>query len=192
VNQSEGCDSYNEMVLKADKDIADAFDPSITSDVLVCFRPHEDVFFLISYHVPYEADYRPSTTLKTKLEANTYLAFSRYKDGVLEDSSFSYGSWTKYANLPTILPSFRATSNNGSSASIDSSEVSFNTEFKNLNGTNTSYNIQIRLSTLRFSENYTAQLSAPGKPMKSPPTTATPTESRITYNGYCGHFKPGA
>ncbi len=188
-NQSQGCDSYNEMVVKADKDITDTF--QLSSDVLVCFRPQEDTFFIFSYSVPDDDQYHHSTTVKNKLEADAFLSFSRYKDGVLDDSNSFFGTWTKFVNLSTFPASFRAKNNDGSYGSIDGSEVSYNSEFKNLNNTKTSYNIQIRLSTLRFSETFTAEDAAPAKSAKSPAPAAAPTQSRLGYGGYCAHFRSG-
>jgi hypothetical protein len=187
-NQSQGCDSYNEMVVKADKDITDTFQSS--SDVLVCFRPQEDTFLIVSYSVPDDDQYHPSSTVKNKLEAEDFLSFSRYKDGILDDSNSFFGTLVKFVNLTTFPASFRAKNNDGSSGSIDSSEVSYNSEFKNLNNTKTSYNIQIRLSTLRFSETYTAEDAVPPKAAKSPTPAAAPPQSRIGYTGYCAQFKP--
>lgn len=187
-NQSQGCDSYNEMVVKADKDITDTF--QLSSDVLVCFRPQEDAFFIVSYSVPTDSEYSHSTTVKNKLEAYAFLSFSRYKDGVLDDSNSFFSTWVKFVNLTAFPASFKAKNKDGSTGSIDSSEVSYNSEFENLNSTKTSYNIQIRLSTLRFSETFTAEDAAPPKPAKSPAPAATPTQSRVSYTGYCAQFKP--
>jgi hypothetical protein len=75
-NQSQGCDSYNEMVIKADKDITGLFQFTATTDVLVCFRPAEDVFFIISYRAPRDTEYHPSKT-PSILEAPSFLSYNR-------------------------------------------------------------------------------------------------------------------
>lgn len=187
-NQSQGCESYNEMVVKGDKDITGAFQSSSASDVLVCFRPAEDVFFVISYKVPDDAEYHRANTPNI-FEAVEFLFYSRYKDGVLDTSGLSYGAWTK---IPNIAVSFSAKDKDGSYASINSSEVSYGSSFLNLNNTKTLYTVQIRLSTLRFSETYTFQEAPPPKPAKSPAPPTPPSQNRIEYTGYCAAFKPRA
>jgi len=187
-SKSQGCQSYNEMVTKGDKDLVNLFNASTPNDVVVCFRPDEDLFFIISYNVPSDTEYRPNAA-KNELQVFSFLSYSRYKDGVLDTAGYSFGKWSKIPNFN--IPATFAGQGKDNAASISDSEASYSSTFQNLSNTKTNYSVQVRLSTLRFSESYTFQETLPPtKPGKAPAPAPPPTSNRIGYSGYCAHFPP--
>jgi hypothetical protein len=183
--QSEGCKSYNEMISKGDKDLASALKGDVHA--FVCFRPGEDAFVLVSFSDPAESAFTPDSP-KAPPRAYGYLTYVRIKSGVTDDVETPIGRWTRW---PEVGPSaFFSTPNNvNPTATISDTEIDYNHSYKNLAGTTTQYSLQIRRSTLRFTETYT--FPEPATPAKSKqPQTATHSENQSTTTGYCTEFQP--
>jgi hypothetical protein len=175
---SAGCASFNEMVAKMDKDILSTLNGN---EAFVCFRPDEDVFFVISFQVPDDSEYSP-ITLGSR-EAAGVIGYDRFKDGVSEDTDIVFGKWKKLRST-AATPYFASDPKSQSYAAINDTEVSYHASFQNLQNTKTAYDFQIRRSTLRFSETYTFPAERdPKKP------ASAPTSDRAEYTGYCTEFK---
>ena len=177
---SEGCTSYNEMVAKQDKDLMGALKNGTT---LVCFRPGEDVFFLISHNRPGDGDFSKSPNPNT-LHAFGFLAYDRYKDGVLDYDAWLIGDWTKSKLLDVPASFVAADKGTNANAIVTETEIAYSYTFENLSHTKTNYSVQVRESTLRFSETYTF----PDLPTPNTPRAATPSETQANYTGHCAEF----
>jgi hypothetical protein len=175
---SAGCDSYNQMVVKQDKDVLSNF--AAGGEGLVCFRPDEDFFSVVSYESP--GSLRPTSGQNPSLlQSNGSGGYESFKEGVLHDNDFVSGKWTEVKGMDTSLV-FRG---NGfdpktpTSLDVTDTEVDYSTTFENLDNTKTTYTLQIRLSTLRFSESYTYPDSQ----------SKTARAEEVGYSGYCAQFK---
>lgn len=184
---SPGCKSYNEMIAKKDKDVLGALSGSGAGTVYVCFRrdsfdENHDVFFIASASAP---DNLVPTAPKSSFSSTPgYFSYQRFKDGEEDDQEFLLGKWTKFG---TMDPTFIAQNNPpDTSATADEGQIAYTNSFKNLAGTTTAYNMQIRRSTLRFSESYTfPQMAAQNR--KTAATAASP-QMRSDITGYCADF----
>jgi hypothetical protein len=169
------CRSFNEMVTKKDKDLVSTLASGYT---FVCFRSQEDTFVLISYSRPASVLFKKHPTLEY-FQREGIVFYDRYKDGVRDDSQMSAGEWAKF-DLASENASFgpqEKSAPNAPQSTINDAEVGFAYSFSNIAGTKTDYQIQIRRSTLRFVETY----SAPDDPKKG-------TFSKTTATGYCAEF----
>src|SRR5947209_17377497 len=72
---SPGCKSYNEMVVANDKDLLSWLKENSS---FVCFRPEEDVFFLLGYSNSSYAEFQQVGSVYEEM-ATVY--YSRYKNG---------------------------------------------------------------------------------------------------------------
>ena len=182
---SAGCPSYNEMITKGDKDL---FGLINGSHVFACFKPDEDVFFIASLIEPYPGEYTSrSPASPNNLQSTGIFSYARFKNGVQEDAKILTGLWRKTKLLNDASFSAKDDQNSTHAAASDT-EVSYDSFVRSLNNTRTVYALQIRRSTLRFSETYTTSDVPPeNKPSKlpAPPQTKTQTESA---SGYCAEF----
>jgi hypothetical protein len=180
---SEGCKSYNEMVAKNDSDVMSSIKSA--SIAYVCFVPDDDEFLITTFGRPEEASYTPKTMNLNILEASDLFSYSDFKNGVIERADATFGKWTKIKNF-SMNPSFEGKSGSETNVSISDAEVYYETRFQNLNGTTTTYTLQIRRSTLRFSESFKwPQLAEDRKGTKAP----TKAADQFTINGYCTEFQ---
>lgn len=181
---SEGCKSYNEMIVKKDKELMEFIENE--SDVYVCFRPGEDVFLFLGFKTPGDAKFRMGSS--GYLEANGQTVYFRYSGGVMEDSKIGNGVWTKFAVKGG--PAFFTREGSEVRSSISDSEFSVAYTFPNLSHKTTNYSVSVRRSTLRFSEQYTfPQPPATSKRgIKQEPSSET--DNRLSYSGYCAQIKP--
>ena len=183
---SAGCQSYNEMLTKGDKDL---FGLVNGSHVFACFKPDEDVFFVVSLIEPYASEYTaPSRTAADNLQSTGIVSYARFKNGVQEDANTLTGLWRKFK--VTNVTTFSAKDDqNTTRAAANDTEISFDHSFRSSNNTRTVYALQIRRSTLRFSETYTASEIPPAsKPGKTPTQPQTKAPNQIASGGYCAEF----
>jgi hypothetical protein len=183
---SEGCKSYNEMIVKKDKELMEFIENEST--VYVCFRPEQDVFLFLGFSTPGEAQFKMGAS--GHLESSGQSLYFRYSDGVLEDSKVGNGVWTKFTTKNG--PVFFTPEGSEVQSSISDSELSVSYTFPNLTHKRTNYSVTLRRSTLRFSEQYTfPQLPVPSrKGVKEVPPSET--DNRLAYTGYCAQIKPSA
>lgn len=183
---SEGCTSYNEMIVKKDQELMEFIDSM--DDVYVCFRPVQDVFLFFGFKTPGDAKLKMGSG--GYLEANGQMVYFRYADGVLEDSKIGNGKWTKFSSKGG--PVFFTHEDGEVKSSIGDSEFSVSYTFPNLTHKTTNYGVSVRRSTLRFSEQYTFPQSPviTKKGVKQEPTSET--DDRLSYTGYCAKVKPSA
>jgi hypothetical protein len=168
-----GCKSYNEMVEANDKDILDYLKEG---SALACFRENEDVFTLIAFDEPGHELY--TKDLKSGLLKTFGLVFYlRFSNGLSDDFRMSPGTWTLSPNSELSAASFDANQGTPVQASVESSEVSVYYSYQNLAKTTTKYGIQIRRSTLRFTETW-----------QYPDDEKQKGESRTTNTGHCAAF----
>lgn len=183
---SLGCNSYNEMIRSNDSDVISALKTS--ADAYVCFNQEGDEFFIVSFDEPIDSTYAPVSNNRSLLQSPGAFSYSKYKDGVQNDSGFLFGKWSKVKGL-SLAPSFVA-NDTGSQrdASVTENEISCENTFKNLNGTTTTFNLQIRRSTLRFNQTYT--FPQPGPARKTAVGTTQPqSHDQVAEDGHCAEFK---
>jgi hypothetical protein len=159
---TQSCRSFNEMIEGHDKTVLQ----STSDDSYACFRPGDDVFFLISFH--------QATSEKGGFPLVGYHLF---KKGVLDDSRVAYGNWTRQSDgssdfEETQPPPSKQLAFNAHS-SITESTVTFSYSFENMAGKKIEYSVKIRRSTLRFVETYQW------------PNQRGKGEEPNTYSGYC-------
>jgi hypothetical protein len=177
---SLGCTSFKEMVEKNDFDILLALKNS--TNTYVCFIPNEDEFLVAAFGLPADSDFNPGT-VRGMLVAPDIFSYYRFKNGVEDSSDTVFGNWTK---VKGFKPSFRSDKDiKTSHASVDDSEVVYDRTYANLNGTETTYTVRIRRSTLRFNESY----DAPETPVPTKGAPNTKPVRRYSDNGYCAEFK---
>lgn len=185
---SAGCPSYNEMIVKGDKDL---FGLINGSHVFACFKPDEDVFFIASLIEPYPGEYTArSPASANNLQSTGIFSYARFKNGVQEDANTVTGLWrkTKLLNDATFSASAKDDQNSAHAGANDS-EISYDTSFRSLNNTRTVYALQIRRSTLRFSETYTtSDVSPENKPGKLPAQPQMKAQAESGASGYCAEF----
>jgi hypothetical protein len=162
---TQSCRSFNEMIEGHDMTVLQ----STSDDSYACFRPGDDVFFLISFH--------QATSEKG---AFPLVGYHLFKKGVLDDSRVAYGKWTKQSDgsfdfEETKPPPSKQLVFNAHS-SITESNVTFSYSFENPTGKKTEYSVKIQRSTLRFVETYQW------------PNQRGKGEEPNTYSGYCASY----
>lgn len=172
---SPGCASYNQSIVKQDKDVMSTLKENDIK--LVCFRPGKDFFAIIAYNNPFIL--APDPKNSNVSDAYGFGTYSSYKNGVRSSSEVFSGEWSNLKGDRT--PTFHGNGvlNPHSRLTVTDAEVDYYTDYRNLKNTTTSYTVQVRLSTLRYGETFSAA--------KSQAKTATRTQ--ISYSGYCAEFK---
>jgi hypothetical protein len=175
LENAKGCDSYNEMFIAKDKDLLDSFD---YDEAYVCFPEYFDEFFVVAFSQPAPRDFQPlAKGVKGPPLFPGYVIFKSYRAGVSDDLRSVTGDWQKW-NEKTIV--FDGKNKNASSTVLDS-EVSVDISFANVAGGTTSHDIQVRRSTLRFTDKM--QWDNPPKTPKSDPDKGSTSQS-----GHCKLF----
>ena len=176
--------SFNEMVIKGDKDILSYLDTN--NYVYTCFRPAEDVFIILSYHEPFDFQYKKDAE---GLSASGFIKYVRFSEGLVEDFRVSRGTWFKIAADDTDI-AFSAKDATGKTnvVFIDQSQISFDYTYTNTQRNKVMYSYQIRRSTLRFLESFTWEEPAIPKTAKTPAQPAS--QGTSSNSGYCAEFKP--
>jgi hypothetical protein len=162
---TQSCQSYNELIRSDDKHLREI----LSTNSYVCFRPEEDVFLVIAFHQPLPNE-----------SYGDMIAYERFKNGLSDDFQLAYGTWKRDANgLPALNdskpPADKAALVSGS-ALITNDQLRFDYSFKNLAANTTDYSIELRRSTLRFSEHF-----------ESPETKGKGTVT-LEHSGYCVSF----
>jgi len=183
---SAGCQSYNEMLAKGDKDLLGLINGS---HVFACFKPDEDVFFVVSLIEPYPSEYTArSGASPNNLQSTGSFSYARFKNGVQDDVNTLSGLWRKF-KLTNVTTFSAKDEQNTAHAAANDTEISFDNSLRGSNNTRTVYALQIRRSTLRFSETYTASdVSPDNKPSKTLAQPPTKTQTQVGSGGYCAEF----
>jgi hypothetical protein len=178
--RSPACYSYDEMVVKGDKDLVGSIRSS--DNAFVCFREGEDTFLLLTFHIPDKIAFTPSG-IKGYKQSSGVVAYSTYKQGVMDDFRLASGMWLR-SDDDSEAPTFSSYKKDEDQALFSDSEVGFYFKFTNLNHNQTDYALKIRRSTLRFNETFTwPETKGDGK--KQVPES----EGRDTNQGHCVEFK---
>ena len=178
---SAGCGSYNQMINKGDKDLMETFKENFHS--LVCFRPNEDTFIVLSFADPLRDAFAPVPSKPGISKTTGFLNYERFKDGVADETEMAFGDWTKLKVVDSI-PFFNTANSANPNATLSDTELDYTYSYKNLAGTTTRYVLQLRRSTLRFNESFTY-----AEPSGKQPTKRTPSQNQITVSGYCTEFQ---
>lgn len=179
---SAGCSSYDQMVSKGDKDLAENFKDNLHS--FVCFRPNEDTFIVLSFPDPVKESFAPVPSKPGITKTTGFFEYERFKDGVSEESEIALGDWTKL-KITDSVPFFSTANTADPNATLSETELDYTHSFKNLAGTTTRYVLQLRRSTLRFNETFTYAEASPKQSTKQ-----TPSQNQVTVSGYCTEFQP--
>jgi hypothetical protein len=115
-------------------------------------------------------DFKQET--KYVAEGATLVFYSRFKNGVADESRFVSGSWKKIT-FGEPDHSFHTQKDSAATVSITSTEILVAYDYENLNGTKTTYALAIRRSTKRFPELFEAPDSDAAKD-KNKPTNPNP------------------
>ena len=149
VDSSPGCNSFNEMVLKKDKELLDALNG--VDITYACFEKSRDSFVMIAVQPAEEYRYQ-KTRAPSLVTQSGWMFFQRYNDGVSEGLRLIVGAWTKGPAVPEYFSA--DSSNKEATASFTEDEVTVGFSYENLGKTKTDYTMSIRRSTLRFLETY--------------------------------------
>jgi len=106
-----------------------------------------------------------------------YIIFKSYRRGVSDDLKSITGNWQKW-NEDTIA--FQGKNKNASATVLDA-EVSVDISFENIAGGTTDHSVQVRRSTLRFTDKM--QWDNPPKTPKGEPDKGSTTQT-----GHCKAF----
>ncbi len=176
---SQGCQSYNQMVDKQDSDVMSTLK---TGETYVCFRPNADYFMVVNYSDPVLL--KPLTSNPTVLRGVGVGTYSSFKEGILDSIEALGGQWTQLKSLgtPPVFSGKGLERGSPTTLTVSDTEVDYSTSYENIGKTKTVYTLQIRRSTLRFSETYIFPTSQS--------KTATSTESG--FSGYCAEFRPAS
>jgi hypothetical protein len=175
LENAKGCNSYNEMFVAKDKDLLESFD---YDEAYVCFPEYFDDFFIIAFSQPLPRDFQALVKgIKAPLLFPGYIVFKSYRSGVSDDTKNVIGNWQRW-NEDTIA--FEGKNKNASATVVDS-EISIDISFKNVAGGTTDHDIQVRRSTLRFTDKM--QWDDPPKTPKSEPDKGSTSQS-----GHCKLF----
>jgi hypothetical protein len=153
--------------------------------VFVCFRPQEDVFFIISYNPPFFADEKS----KTIQRQNGWVSYEVFKEGSTESSHLVFGEWQRDPSGAIYFG--KGTKVAGTdSVRVSDSEVSFSFDFENLAHRKTAYSAQIKRSNKRFLETYAWDIPKERK-TKVGSTSPRPSdaESGSHHSGYCAVYE---
>jgi hypothetical protein len=101
VESSPGCQSFNEMVTKKDKDLMSYI--AGVYDAYVCFRKDEDNFVVIVILRPYDSAYRKLPASPRVVEQDGHIFFQRYKDGLTDDTRVMDGKWRKASAIGGVF-----------------------------------------------------------------------------------------
>jgi hypothetical protein len=143
------CKTFKEMVEAKDQDVV----TEISRRSMVCFRPDEDVFAVVSLGIPSSFDAPQAGTQMAKGDVFYHL----YSDGNHRESRMVQGQWTKMASDRVEDASFHGKSG-GTEISFTPSSLSVSYSFQNMSGDTTDYVMEVRVSTLRFVQNWTYTL----------------------------------
>lgn len=183
--QSDGCKSYDQMVSSNDKDVL--ADLGLNQNAFVCFRPNEDTFFIISFDQPPDFEFKAINTGTTVLAASGLLGYDRYKNGVNDDEHLIIGKWSEIKGIPSTLTFASRNTPPSTSASISDTEIDYGQSFLNLNNTTTQYAFQLRRSTLRFNETFSAP--EPAQAGTKQTKLQSHSQDEFTVTGYCAKFQ---
>jgi hypothetical protein len=174
------------MVAKGDKDLLGLINGS---HVFACFKPDEDVFFIVSLVEPYPSEYTArSRASANELQSTGIFSYARFKNGVQDDANTLTGLW-KEVKLTRVATFSAKDEQSATHAAANDTEISYANSVRSPDNTYTVYALQIRRSTLRFSETYTASEAPPeGKPNKPPTHPQPKPQTRTGSNGYCAEF----
>lgn len=167
---SPGCKSYDEMLEGKDQDVLAVLQGGNT---LVCFNETADKFVLIYFAKPPETEY-VKTANNMFPSTSGFVSYASFSQGLRDTSHISFGKWRRIL----LETDFESDPNSNVRASVDDAEIAFSYSFTNLSETKTNYSIQIRRSTLRFTENY-----------QFPQTSKQKGQDRVTETGHCAEFK---
>jgi hypothetical protein len=163
------------MIAKNDKDILSSLDQAHPG--YVCFRPEKDIFILVYSRPPYDFQFRNVPGAPTVVQADGDVYYERYEDGLQDDFKSTSGTWRKAPSAPELGMHFvHSPSSKNSDATLTDAQVSFSFTFENVQHNTTSYEIEIRRSTLRFLEQYSYD------------DPKTKQQVRGSYTGHCAEF----
>ena len=148
---SAGCASFNGMIDAHDTAILNAINADSTA-ARVCFVDEEDDFFIVSFTLPREVLWRK--TKDGQAFKNTgVVTYSRYKQGVSDDSFFGIRTWTRYGEDGDLFAE-RKSSNGTPEFFLTPDEISLTRKWTNKVNTTTTFQLTIRTATGRYKETY--------------------------------------
>jgi hypothetical protein len=183
VHALKSCASFNEMITQKDDSILKRLASQVA---FVCFRPQEEVFFIISYNPPLFADEKS----KTIQRQNGLVTYEIFKDGSADSSHLVFGEWQRDPSGAIYFgkgPKVAGTD----SVRVSDSEVSFSFDFENLAHRKTTYSAHIKRSNKRFSETYAWDIPKERK-TKAGSTSPRPSDTesgRHNNSGYCAVYE---
>ena len=180
VRATESCNSFNEMVQSKDKDLLSVLS---SKTGMVCFRPDEDMFFVISIYRPSFDDLPKNQT--SDIIKNGMVYYQSYHQGTTDTSHTAYGKWTKTPYSDEVT--FSSSGATGTVATVDDSEIFFGFEYPNIGRGTTHYSAQVRRSTLRFLEDYQWTIKSKD-PKATSRSTEEPANRDDSHSGYCRAF----
>src|SRR5579883_1398679 len=162
---SPGCKSFNDMAATNNPDLEDILEAA--SHSLVCFRPGEDVFFVLAYDQPKAAAF---TGQQPGYRIPAVLNFERFKSDAGDVFQSFTGSWRKEGESIEFSTEARYNEPN-TTAEIRPGKVRFIYQYPEMSRSDgsgpvsaaakTTYALIIHLPVLRFEEDFTSVGSAP-------------------------------
>jgi len=149
VTSSPACKSFNQMLEKGDRDLVDAI--SGANQAVVCFRPDEDTFVLVSYGRVEGRPFLAGPELNLERSSATVKAMV-YKNQISDDLRRWTGYWQKQAGQPKNQAVFASSNEDEGKVRIDPSGLLISYDFSNPDKTTTTYTLQVRRPALRAVE----------------------------------------
>ena len=163
------------MFIARDRDLLESFD---YDEAYVCFPEYFDEFFVIAFSEPLPRDFHPTAKdAKGTPTLPGYIVFKSYRNDVSDEVKSIIGNWQKWSGDAIAFQGV----NKKASATVLDSEVSVDISFGNVAGGTTDHSIQVRRSTLRFTDKM--QWDNPSKTPKSQPDKGSTSQS-----GHCKLF----
>ena len=156
IKSSPACKSFNQMLERGDRDLVDAI--SGANQAVVCFRPDEDTFVLVSYGRvggrPFLAGPEPNLE-----RSSASVKAMVYKNQLPDDLRHWAGYWQKQAGQPKNQGVFASSNEDGGKVKIDPSGLLISYDFSNSDKTTTTYTLQVHRPTLGAVETFESATS---------------------------------
>jgi len=170
-DSSPACLSFSAMLTKGEKGVVDAM--SRRNRAVVCFRPGEDTFILVSYPSLDDQAFTPAST--DREQTSSTVTAMVYKNQKPDDLRHWKGHWTKRSDEPREAAMFVSGPGEEGTARIDKSDVLISYDFMNSEKKIT-YQLQVSRPGLRGIETF------------RPETSATQAQASKTLTDQCAEF----
>lgn len=155
------CRSFQELLAAKDEDLMYNLKPAM-GQVFICFRPKEDVFFLLRGSDPDDERWEKKERSAIFTQSSA-VELSRFKNGVFDhggESAFARGEWSSTdkgrTNATFANEDFASEGGSKGEIEIDGGTVTVSHSLEKMGGNGAQYSFKLQKSTGRFTETFTA------------------------------------